>query len=173
MWDFFQTVRQRHSVRKYQSDMPVEQEKIHAIIEAACAAPSAGDLQSYKIVMVSSDKHRQALCKAVKDQSFISEAPVCLVFCTDASRAEQEFGQRGRELYAIQDATIACAYAQLAVVAAGLGSTWIGYFDSSEVKKALAVENNLEPVAILSLGYAAETPELTSRRPIDQVLIKR
>ena len=46
MWDFFETVRHRHSVRKYQPDMPVETEKLHAILEMACAAPSAGDLQS-------------------------------------------------------------------------------------------------------------------------------
>ena len=38
MWDFFETVRHRHSVRKYQPDMPVETEKLHAILEMACAA---------------------------------------------------------------------------------------------------------------------------------------
>lgn len=44
MWDFFETVRHRHSIRKYQSDMAVEPEKLYAILEMACAAPSAGDL---------------------------------------------------------------------------------------------------------------------------------
>ena len=29
MWDFFETVRNRHSIRKYQADMPVEIEKLH------------------------------------------------------------------------------------------------------------------------------------------------
>ena len=46
MWDFFETVRHRHSVRRYQPRMPVEDEKLHAILETACAAPSAGDLQA-------------------------------------------------------------------------------------------------------------------------------
>jgi nitroreductase len=32
MWDFFETVRHRHSIRKYQPDMPVEPEKLHAIL---------------------------------------------------------------------------------------------------------------------------------------------
>jgi len=50
MWDFFETVRHRHSVRRYQSDMPVEDEKLHAVLETACAAPSSGDLQAYKIM---------------------------------------------------------------------------------------------------------------------------
>jgi nitroreductase len=42
MWDFFETVRHRHSIRKYQPDMPVEPEKLHAILEMACAAPIGG-----------------------------------------------------------------------------------------------------------------------------------
>jgi len=173
MWDFFGTVRNRHSIRKYQSDMPVESEKLHAIIETACSAPSAGDLQSYKIVTVLSDESRQALCNAMSDQSFVSEAPVCLVFCTDAQRAKEQYGARGETLYAVQDATIACAYAQLSVVAAGLGSTWIGDFDQRSVSAALNLDPELEPIAILSLGYPAELPEPTSRRPIDDIVINR
>ncbi len=47
MWDFFQTVRHRHSVRRYQPDMPVEAEKLHAILEAVSTAPSAGELRQF------------------------------------------------------------------------------------------------------------------------------
>ena len=61
MWDFFETVRHRHSVRSYQSDLSVEKEKLHAILETACSAPSAGDLQAYKIVVVSKAEKRQSL----------------------------------------------------------------------------------------------------------------
>ena len=117
MWDFFATVRHRHSVRKYQADMPVEREKLHAILEMACAAPSAGDLQAYHIEVVTAQSERDALRAAAGDQAFISEAPVCLVFCTDAARSAQRYGARGETLYAVQDATIAAAYAQLAIVA--------------------------------------------------------
>jgi len=42
MWDFFDTVRHRHSVRTFRDDLPVEAEKLHAILEMASAAPSAG-----------------------------------------------------------------------------------------------------------------------------------
>lgn len=172
MWDFFATVRNRHSIRKYQSDMPVETEKLHAIIETACSAPSAGDLQSYKIVVVSSKQQRDALSQAAQNQEFISGAPVCLVFCTSPQQAEQQFGEKGK-MFAIQDTTIACAYAQLAVVAAGLGSTWVGEFSADEIKQALDLDEGLTPIAILSLGYPAEIAEPTSRRPIDDVVINR
>ena len=170
MWDFFETVHRRHSVRKYHADMDVEQEKLHAILGTACAAPSAGDLQAYKIVVATDQKVRDALRQAASDQAFIAEAPVCLVFCCDRQRSAEEFGERGKSLYAIQDATIAAAYAQLAVVAAGMGSTWVGYFDDAKVRAALNLEASFEPVAMLSLGYPAELPQPTSRRRLDDVV---
>ena len=37
MWDFFATVRHRHSIREYQPDMLVEPEKLHAILELVWA----------------------------------------------------------------------------------------------------------------------------------------
>ncbi len=170
MWNFFATVRNRHSIRKYQPDMPIEPEKLHAILEMACAAPSAGDLQSYRIIVVTKQAQRLALSHAAQEQKFISEAPVCLIFCTDAKRSIQQFGERGKMLYTIQDATISAAYAQLAVVAAGLGSTWVGHFDEKKVTEIAELPDNIIPVALLSLGYPAEIPEPTSRRPMDEVI---
>ena len=170
MWDFFETVRHRHSVRKYQSDTPVEREKLHAILEMAMAAPSAGDLQAYRISVVSDADTRAALQQAAGAQSFISAAPVCLVFSADPTRSAQEFGPRGAQLYAVQDATIAAAYAQLAVVAAGMGSTWVGQFDDQKVASLLSLPAGLVPVALLSVGYPAELPESTPRRRLGDVV---
>ncbi len=173
MWDFFETVRHRHSIRKYQPDMPVETEKLHAILEMACAAPSAGDLQSYRIIVVRDPAERQALVHAAHQQTFIAEAPVCLVFCADPTRSAAAFGERGEKLYALQDATIAAAYAQLAIVAAGMGSTWVGYFEENQVSVALRLEPGLIPVALLSMGYPAELPEPSSRRRLHEVVTWR
>lgn len=170
MWDFFETVRHRHSIRKYRSEIPVEQEKLHAILEMACAAPSAGDLQSYHIFVITDAQQRKQLSEIANDQDFIAEAPVTLLFCSDPKRAAKQYGERGEQLYALQDATIAAAYAQLAVVAAGLASTWIGYFDNTQLKQTFELAPDLEPVAALSIGYPAELPEETPRRPIGEVV---
>jgi nitroreductase len=170
MWDFFKTVRYRHSVRRYQPDMPVEEEKLHAILETAIAAPSAGDLQAYHVVAVRDRDLRKALSRAAHDQGFVAEAPVTLVFCAEGERSAREYGERGRALYALQDATIAAAYAQLAVVAAGLGSTWVGFFEEDEVRRLLALPEGLRPVALLCVGYPAELPEVTPRRRLDELV---
>lgn len=171
MWDFFATVRNRHSIRKYQSDMSVEKEKLHAILEMACAAPSAGDIQAYRIFVVSDQEKKAALSNAADNQAFIAEAPLCLTFCASPEESREQFGERGEKLYALQDATIAATYAQLAVVAAGLASTWVGNFDENKVRQVLNLDENLVPVAMLSIGYPAEIPESTHRAPLADKVI--
>jgi len=173
MWDFFETVRHRHSVRRYQPDMPVEPEKLHGILEMACAAPSAGDRQSYHIFVVTDTTLRQALCRAADGQTFVAEAPACLVFCADPARAAASFGERGERLFALQDATIAAAYAQLAIVAAGMASAWVGSFDEDEVAQVLEIPPDLVPVAMITLGYPAELPEATTRRRLSEMVDHR
>ena len=170
MLDFFATVRYRHSIRRYHADLAIEPEKLHAILEAACAAPSAGDLQAYRIVVVTNQSERDALSQASNDQKFISEAPVCVVFCADTARSATRYGDRGANLYAIQDATIAAAYAQLAIVAMGLGSTWVGHFDEATIKRLLRLDPSITPIALLSIGYPAELPEPTSRRVLNEIV---
>ena len=151
--------------------MPVETEKLHGILEMACAAPSAGDLQAYRIHVISNESTRSALAAAADGQSFISEAPICLVFSTDEEKAEEAYGNRGKELYTVQDATIAAAYAQLAIAATGLGSTWIGFFDEKKVSEIIGLDAGNKPVAMLSLGYPAEIPAATPRKPLDKVIV--
>lgn len=171
MWDFFETIRHRHSVRRYRSEQPVSREQLHAILEVACAAPSAGDLQSYRIAIATAPEQRLALQAAAGQQAFLAEAPACLVFCADAERAASRYGERGAMLYALQDATIAASYAQLAAVAAGLASAWVGDFDEAAVRAALNIPSELRPIALIAIGTAAEVPEETPRRPLDAMLL--
>ncbi len=170
MWDFFETVRHRHSVRQYQSDIGIEREKLNAILEMACAAPSAGDLQSYKIFVVEDVDKRLALSQAAENQKFIAQAPVCLIFCADYVRSSKVYGERGEKLYAIQDATIAASYAQLAIVAAGMASTWVGYFSEEAVAEIVCADQGSMPVALLSVGYPAELPEQKPRRRMNEMV---
>ena len=172
MWDFFQTVRHRHSVRRYQTDMPVEAEKLHAILEAVSTAPSAGDLQSYHVYVLTSPASRARLQDAAPDQTFITQAPLALVFCADRERPRERFGARGCDLFATQDATIAAAFAQLAAVAAGLASAWVGRFDREQICAQLELAQHLDPVAVISVGYPAELPAPTPRRRLDEVVTR-
>jgi len=171
MQDFFEILRHRHSIHRFQQDWPVEREKLMAVLEAACAAPSAGDLQSYRIVVVEEAALIQRLQGASGGQEAVGTAPLALVFCTNQTRAEKTFGERGRKLFALQDATIATAYAQLAASASGLGSLWVGIFEGEAVHAGLKLPHEYEPIAILCLGYPAERPQMTSRRKLKEMVL--
>ncbi len=167
--DFFEVIRTRQSIRAFQ-DRPVEPEKLQQILEAINRAPSAGNLQGYEVYLVTNGACLQALTKAAVGQDFIEQAPLALVFCAHPGRSARKYGQRGTTLYCVQDATIACTYAQLAVTALGLATVWVGAFDDDGVRAALGVGNDLRPVAILPIGYAAETPEHRSRRALVELV---
>ena len=166
--EYFATVKARHSVRAFQKKA-VEEEKINRIIEAVNLAPSAGDLQAYEVVVVRDPMLKDKLARAALDQAFISEAPVCFVFVAYPQRSSNKYGRRGSELYCIQDASIATTYAMLAATALGLSSTWVGAFDEEAAARAIGTTAGKRPVAMLPVGYPAESPESTPRRPISDV----
>ncbi len=170
MLNFFATVRRRHSIRHYQTDMPVGEAELNAVLETAVAAPSAGDLQAYRIIVARDPLLRRALAGAADGQVFVAQAPVCLVFCADIERSATQFGERGARLFALQDATIAAAYAQLAAVASDLSSTWVGNFDERRIAELLDLDATAPPVALLCVGYAAQVPEPSTRRRLSDVV---
>lgn len=167
--DFFEAVKTRQSIRAFQ-DKPIEPEPLQQILEAINHAPSAGNLQGYEVYLVTERAVIQALARATSGQDFITQAALVLVFCAHPARSAQKYRERGTSLYCIQDATIACAYAQLAVTALGLGSVWVGAFDEAAVRQAIGVGHELRPVAFLPIGYAAETPERRTRRDLAELV---
>ena len=147
---------------------PIEEGKLKAIFDAANLAPSAGNLQAYQVKVIRDQATRNALAKAAHNQGYISEAPICLVFCADPERSKTKYGKRGAELYCVQDATIAGCYAMLAAVNLGLATVWIGDFDEGKVREIVRAKSS-RPVAMFSLGYAAEQPEPSPRRAIEEI----
>ena len=167
--EFADVFRARRSIRAFRKK-PVEAAKLDAILEAINAAPSAGNLQGYDVVRVEDAAARARLAEASLGQPFVAQAPVVLVFCANARRSGAKYGRRGEALYAVQDATIAAAYAQLAAVDAGLATVWVGAFDESAVAEIVGAPPHARPVAILPLGYAAEQPEASCRRDLEDLV---
>lgn len=167
--DFQGVIKTRRSVRVYDS-RDVDKGKLNTILQCANRAPSAGNLQAFEIVVVRDAERRQALCRCALGQRQIAEAPVVLVFCTNPALASQKYGTRGEQLYAIQDASISCAHAQLAATSLGLASCWVGAFQERLVHRFVNAPTGVVPVALLTIGYASETPGATSRRSLSELV---
>lgn len=150
--------------------MELSEELIEKILTAATKSASAGNLQSYQIFVVTKRNDKRKLASAAFSQDFITNSSAVFVFCADPTTSAREYGQRGEKLYCVQDATIACTYAQLAAHALGLASVWVGSFDEEAVANMLRVSGRLLPVAMLVVGYATEKPEITTRRPLSEII---
>jgi nitroreductase len=73
-------------------------------------------------------------------------------------------------LYTVQDATIACTVAMLAATAVNLASVWVGAFHTDAVQEIINAPPGIVPVAILPIGYTAESPRLTLRRELADIV---
>jgi nitroreductase len=167
--DFFDVLASRRSVRAFTRE-PVTEEELSAVLKAIRSAPSAGNLQAFEVVAVRDRPAIAKLAGAAAGQTFIAGAQVCLVFLANPARSAVDYGDRGRSLYCVQDATIAACHAHLACAALGLCSVWVGAFSDEAVRDAVAAPRDLIPVCVLPIGRPAESPKPTSRRALSDLV---
>jgi nitroreductase len=167
--DVFETIKGRRSIRAYR-DIEVPQEIVEKLIEAARWAPSAGNIQPWEFIIVRNPETKRRLAEAALGQSFIEEAPVVIVVCADEERSARGYGTRGRTLYCIQDTAAAIQNIHLAAYALGLGTCWVGAFKEDEAREILNIPGGVRPVAIIPVGYPAESPSPRSRRPLKEII---
>jgi nitroreductase len=166
--EFREVIRRRRSIRVY-SEESVDPAALGRVLHAVSRAPSAGNLQAYRIFVIGSYRKRQVLAVAAGDQAFLAQAPLDLVFFADPDRSAAKYGRRGAALYAVQDATIAASFAVLAATNEGLSTVWVGAFDESAVR-AVCGDTKLRPIAIIAVGHGAEDPRETSRRDPKEIV---
>ncbi|HIE33591.1 MAG TPA: nitroreductase family protein [Candidatus Altiarchaeales archaeon] len=161
--DVLDAIKERRSIRRFES-IDVEQDKLDKILEAAKWAPSAGNLQARDIIVVRDKDTREKIAKAALSQGFIADAPVVLVVCANRKMSGSRYGLRGERLYCVQDATAAIQNILLSTFSLGLGSCWVGAFDDNRIREILNMPSEVDPVAIIPIGYPDETPLAPPRR---------
>ena len=166
--DFLHFADERYSCRKF-SDREVEQEKIDKILEAAIAAPTAVNLQPYKIWVVREPKN---IDKIKLSTQFTFGAKLILIVGAN----EQEGWVRGfdKKHFAQIDASIVATHIILAAQSLGLGSTWVGYFENVKLKSMFPKINDYEIVGLFPIGYPADDAKPatrhTDRKPVEELV---
>ena len=165
--DFYEAIKTRRSVRSYKPD-PVPEDVLKRILNAARIAPSGGNRQPTRLIVVRDDHRKDALIPLCNGQKFIAQAPVILVACGWEIPTNRG-GYMGK-LSMLMDVAIAVDHLTLAARAEGIGTCWIGSFDNSGIKQFLDVPDNYQVVALIPLGYSVGEPfqEITNRMPMEQ-----
>ena len=146
--DFESLVNERYTVRDFDSK-PLVKTEILKIIEAGRRAPSAKNLQPLKIyVCVSKD----SLHKIDSVSPCRYNAPVAFIICASRDKAWSKEGYSSYET----DASICTTYMMLESANLGLGSVWVGMFDTNKTKEAFNIPEEYTPISMLMVGNKKE-----------------
>ena len=149
----------RKSVRAWK-DQPVEEEKLQRVLESTRLAPSAKNRQEWRFLVVTDPEKRSALIDAAHGQSFVGEAPVVIVACAETDHRVMHCGHSAF----LVDVSIAIDHLTLAATEEGLGTCWIGFFDSQKVRQILSIPSEIEVVQLIPLGYPKDPAPIAKRR---------
>jgi len=166
--EFSEVISKRRSVRHLNPKRSVSDEDIQALLGAAVSAPSAGNIQPWRFYVVRTAAARERLAGALA-QRWAGAAPVVIVVAVDPRPCAARYGDRGEMLYSIQDTAAAVENILLAAVDRGLASCWVGAFDDRAVAAAIGATSPVTPVAILPIGYSAESAGKPARRPLAEI----
>jgi len=165
--DFYDVVRKRLSVRSYRPD-PIPEDVLARILDAGRLAPSAKNLQPWKFIIVGDPEVKKALVPACRGQAFIAEAPIVICACCVVDQVWKGMG--GYWSAEAVDITIALEHIMLAAAAEGLGTCWIGSYTEAEVRRVLAIPENVKPIALTPLGHPARESKPRPRKPLTEIV---
>lgn len=157
----------RRSVRNF-TDQPIPREIIRKVLQAAVYAPTGGNVQSWRFVVLEGLASINMI-KAVSP-GLLGNPPALIVIATDRAWAFDKGGELGRDVLTVMDAAMAAQNILLAAYNFGLGSCPIKSFNVPGLQKLLNLPEHIFPELEVSLGYPARAPVAPKRRPLDEVV---
>ncbi len=143
----------RRSIRKYTAE-PVSDDDERALLEAAMAAPSAGNEQPWQFVTIRERATLVAITEFHEYAQMLKRAPLGILVCGEP-------GARKRRAYWEQDCSAAVENMLIMAQSRGLGAVWLGIHPELDreaaCRKLLGIPEELVPFAIVAVGHPAET----------------
>jgi nitroreductase len=162
----YEAINARRSVRAYKKDKPVPSDVLNRMLEAVRMAPSGGNRQPWKFVVVTDHETRRKLAEAANGQNFVAEAPVVIAAVGLSPERMMSCEIPGDSV----DLAIAIDHLTLAAVEEGLGTCWIGAFSQEKVCRILHVPASCKVIELLTLGYPADLPRAKARKSRNEII---
>lgn len=194
-------MKERHSVKSYDSTHKMPQEVLEALLKATTTAPSSWNLQHWKFLVIQDQAQKEKLQKIAYGQKQTVEASVVVAVLGDleANRnAEQVYSEavasgvmtedikqvlisQINQAYeskenardeANRNASLAAMQLMLAAKAYGYDTCPMGGFDRQQLVEQFNIPARFTPVMLISVGKAAKPAYPSSRFSLDQVVVK-
>lgn len=175
MSEFFQTLEQRRSIRKYE-ERDVSEEALNRVLEAVKWSPSWANTQCWEVVAVREPAIKARLQETIAPKNpatrAIVAAPVVLALCGRlgvSGSYDKQVTTKFGDWY-LFDLGIATQSLCLAAHDLGLGTVIVGLLDHDRAKAVLNVPDGVELVALIPLGYPAKVPSAPKRREVAEFM---
>jgi nitroreductase len=158
--EILEAIRGRRSVRKYTQEF-VSEELVNQILEAGRWAPSRGNSQPWKFIVLEDAQIRKELAEAIPNGKFLTEAPKGIAIVIDPKSSK----------HPEQEGAAAIQNMLLTAHALGLGACWISVYGTDceqKAKQILLIPEEELLISVVSVGYSAETPE-KGRKGLDEI----
>ena len=169
MGDILDLIQSRRTIKHFLPKY-ISWDHIAKIIDAARHAPSCGNVQNWKFIVIIEPGLKQSITNACFEQYEIASAGALIVVCAEPEKAERYYGLRGERLYTVQNCAAAVENMLLEAHSLGLGTRWIGAFEEEEVKSLLRIPEEVRPQAIVAVGYPKEIPPKPPKYPLETVV---
>lgn len=150
----------RRSIRRYKPK-PIPKKVLNNILEAGRRAPSAGNRQPWRFIVVTDQEIKRKLSQGTWNWP-IRDSAVTIV-------GYGYIGDSYARKWSTIDVAIALENMVIAAEAQGVGSCWIGDFNEKEVKETLGIPDDYKVVALVSFGYPSEHPSLRLKKPLEEI----
>ncbi len=148
--EFRQLIEERYSVRSFKQEH-LPQDIIDKILEAGHIAPTGCNNQPQRILVLNTDEAIEKLKGCTKCHF---NAPTAMLVCHN----KEESWKRAYDgaLSSPVDAVIVATHMLLTAQNEGIGSCWVMHFNPEAMKNTFNIPENIEPVALLVMGYPSE-----------------
>lgn len=140
------------------------------MLDAARSAPTSGNIQSWKFVVVVNKDTIKKMADAALQQVWMETAPCIIVVCSEVNRQARHYGIRGENLYAIQETAAATQNMILVANEQELATCWVASFEEQEVKRFLNMPDNVRPMVLLTLGYPDEKVPIPPKHRLSETV---
>ncbi len=163
--ELLELIEDRYSVRTYKPD-PVPDEMLQQVLEAVRLAPSAKNLQPYRLIVIRTKGREEELMRIYERDWFV-QAPIVIALV--GVPAEAWVRGDGTNYYHV-DVAIAMDHLILQATELGLGTCWIGAFNVDAAREVLGLPDGVEPVVFTPLGYPGDEPGFKRRKKLSELV---
>ena len=162
-------IKARTSIRAFTGEKLTE-EQIHTLLDAAMAAPTDGNRQPWRFVVITDDEMKVGLYEREHHQKMVADAGAVIVVCGQTTRMGRPRGadpdSEPVEIpndFWFEDCCAATENLLLAATALDLGAVWLSCYPSerivNRISEYLGLPADVTPLAIVPVGVPAENPE--------------